>query len=75
MLFPIGTKVKLVYGTSLWAQQQDGKSSESIYEVVDHVEDGTSLQRISVQALGQEDITFVGIDAGLFEEVSPTLEE
>ncbi|MGO6694949.1 hypothetical protein ACCS54_19510 [Rhizobium johnstonii] len=61
--FEPGEEVKLVHGTTLWAQHHELRDATGL--VVALVDDGTTMDRITV-SYGDE-IKFRGIDANLFE--------
>lgn len=65
--YQIGTQVKLVRGTTLWAQEHTRGQADVTYVVSEYVDDGTSLDRISLCILGEKGCTFVGISPDLFE--------
>lgn len=66
-IYPVGTQLRLVRGTTLWGQEYALGRSDVIYEVVEVVDDGTSMRRISVRDLDGQGITFIGIISDLFE--------
>ena len=67
--YPVGTKLRLVRGTNLWGQAHVHGKSDAIYEVASIVDDGTSMERISLREVGETEIAFPGISPGLFEPV------
>lgn len=67
--YPIGTLLKLVSGTYFWGQERLAGRSDFIFEVVAHIEDGTSLKRISVRPLGTSEPPSAGRYVDLYERV------
>ena len=66
--YEIGTELKLAHGTALWAQEHARGKASIIYEVAGFVDDGTSMERISVRILEEQEFTFIGITPDLFEK-------
>lgn len=66
--FPVGTKLKLVHGTSLWAQYHVHGRGDLIYEVVKIVDDLTCMERVSLRAQGEVKLSFNGITPDLFKK-------
>lgn len=60
-IYPVGTQLRLVRGTTLWGQEHCIGRADLIYEVVEEVDDGTSMERISLSLLGELEPTFIGI--------------
>lgn len=71
MTYPVGTKLKLVRGTMLWGQEHVRGRCDLLYEVVCAVDDGSSMERISVRAIGEQELAFIGITPDLFERAEP----
>jgi hypothetical protein len=67
--YPLGTQLKLVRGTTLWGQEYVSGKASVIYEVAEFVHDGSSMERISLRAIGSNSLAFVGITPDLFEKV------
>ncbi len=69
---PIGTKLNLIPGTSLWGQASSEGRSNATFEVVAEVDDGTGMARVTLRALDSGEIAFQGIDPHLFAPVGST---
>lgn len=70
--YPIGTRLNLVPGTSLWGEAHTAGRSGATFEVVAQVDDGTGMARVTLRDLGSGEIAFQGITPHLFAPAGST---
>ena len=70
--YPIGTKLNLVPGASLWGPAHIEGRSGAIFEVVAQIDSPFGLPLIRVRDLDSGEIAFQGIDPHLFTPVDST---
>lgn len=65
--YSVGTRLQLIYGTTTWGQEHVKGRANLAYEVIEVVDDGTPLDRITLRAEGESEPYFLGILSHLFE--------